>query len=194
MRRLILLLFILCFICVLVIGYRYVQQNKSATPAQFTDKRIQEDSELKQRVNLALEGRGESGVSVQLRKQDHNADNTSTLFVELSAPEYTAFDAIDLQISFANNTSVPDCTTGDAVPLYPRFEVNKGGVSLTGIADIENKHILFGNGNSTVLTCIFSAESRSNKITAEVVTANTHIYSLGVDIIDLSSSTTQLSW
>lgn len=190
MKRLILPLLVLCIGILLVVGYIIKSgQFKTKVPSGVSVAQ-KEDHNLQSRVNLLREHESTQGVYIKLVSQSDSPDESSTLLVTLQAPEYTAFDAIDIQMSFIGNEVPPSCQTGVAVPLYPRFIVTKDKLILTGTANIADKNILFGSSNSTLVRCKFI---KAGDISAVLNGENTHIYSLGTDIFDRQSSTMQIN-
>lgn len=190
MKRIILPLFIL-----LTLGgvtFYFYKQNGINNKTQSSTSLVRTDNELVQRVDLIRENTHTSGVGVILRKKEVTFQKQVVVDVELTAAEYTAFDAVDLKLIFENNTVTPQCTTGNATPLYPRFAVTEKELELTGTANITNKHILFGNSNALLVSCTFEKGQSSQQLTISLDTDNTHIYSLGNDIIDIPNSITQI--
>jgi len=191
MKRIILPLFIL-----LTLGgipFYFYTQNGVNNKTQFSTSLVRTDNELVQRVDLIKENTHTSGVGVILRKKENNAQRQVIVDVELTAQEYTAFDAVDLKLIFENNSVAPQCTTGNATPLYPRFAVTEKELELTGTANITNKHILFGNSNALLVSCTFEKGQTVQQLAVSLDVDNTHIYSLGNDIIDIANSITQVT-
>jgi hypothetical protein len=181
--------FAVVFGMIIYLRKSHTEPSKLRVP---TPVRTTQQQALRKSMEQVQEKQQNSGVAFLLDSKA-NRDGSQTITIPLSAKEYTAFDAVDLHLIFTN-VATASCSAGSAVPLYPRFQTSSQELVLTGVAQIADSHVLFGNTNSALATCTFTKANPKKSSTVSRNNEGTRVYSLGNDITNSAESFTQFKW